>query len=141
MVDRMEAEAVANGWTFRFTETPVVQVRVDHRFTLLLEGGVQIILEEPFELDRGDGTSRVPAGEADHEVGDALPLLHHRVVLARATSTGDLRIGFDDGAVVRVPVDPHFESWQILRRNGEQWIGAPGGGVTHILPHHPGTAR
>jgi hypothetical protein len=51
----MGAVEDAEGWTFAFAENLVTQLRVDYRFTVVLENGVEIV------IDRG----RPPRGEPD----------------------------------------------------------------------------
>jgi Family of unknown function (DUF6188) len=68
------------------------------------------------------------------EVGRALPLFNQRVVALRAESSGELFIDFDSGTSIRVPVNPHYENWELNVPAGGQLIGLPGGGVTYCTP-------
>jgi hypothetical protein len=127
------AEQDANGWTLRFGEPLVTQLQVDHRFALLLGGGALIVLESAFELSSGTDTARVPPGDDASEVGEALRLLHAQVEEVRLEASGQMKIDFNDDVAVMVPANPQYENWQIVMPDGEQWIGTPGGGVTHFL--------
>ena len=121
------------GWSFRFGDPVVTQLRVDFRFSLLLGGGAEVVREGPFELRRGSRAVRVPPGDAVFEVAEALPLFNTRVEAVEAKASGELRIDFGDEVVVNVPVNPHYENWQIVMPDSEQWIGLPGGGgVAHF---------
>lgn len=128
----VRADQNANGWTFRFGDPVVTQLRVDYCFSLLLSGGALVVLEGPFELRRGDLAVRVPPGEAVFEVAEALSLFNARVEEVQARSSGELRIDFGDNVAATVPVNDHYENWQIVMPDGEQWIGTPGGGVHHL---------
>lgn len=121
-----------DGWTFRFGDSVVTQLRVDYRFSLHLGGGAVVSLEEPFELRRGPRSFRVPPGGAVFEVAEARPLFNSRVETVKARSSGELRIKFGGDVVVDVPVNPSFENWQVVMPDGEQWTGTPGGGVAHF---------
>jgi hypothetical protein len=104
------AEEDASGWTFRFNDPLVTQLRVDHCFSLLLGGGALVVLENQFELRRGALSVCVPPGDAAGEVAEALPLLHSSVESIEAPSSGELRVDFGDGVVATVPVNPHYEN-------------------------------
>jgi hypothetical protein len=125
------ADQTAEGWTIRFVEATVTQLLVDYRFTMKLAGGALIVLEEPFTLHRNELETRVPPGEAVYEVADALPLFNRQVELARAETSGQLRVVFLEGPEIDVPVNPAYENWQIVMPDGEQWVGTPGGGIAH----------
>jgi hypothetical protein len=120
------------GWSLTFIEPLVTQLRVDYRFSLLLAGGSTIAIGEPFELADESGVSLVPPGDVVHEVTRALPLFNQRITGCRAVASGELTIRFDGGAVLRVPVNQHYENWEIALSTGEQWIGLPGGGISHF---------
>ena len=132
MPDDVHAEKDESGWTFRFDDSLVTQLLVDYRFSRLLGGGALVVLEGPFELQRGGRTVRVPPGDAVFEVAEALPLFNCRIDSVRAASSGELRIDFGEDGVATVPVNPHYENWQIVMPSGKQWVGVPGGGVQHI---------
>ncbi|HEX7131645.1 MAG TPA: DUF6188 family protein [Iamia sp.] len=124
------------GWTFRFADGRITQLRVDHGLSLVLAGGALIVLEAAFTLTRPDGTSElVPPGDVVHEVGAALPLFDRVVSEAHAPREGGLRVELVDGHVLLVAeAHPQWETWQLVAPDGEQWVGAPGGGVTWYPP-------
>lgn len=128
MSNDVHADQDASSWTLRFGDPVVTQLRVDYSFSLLLGGGALVVLAEPFDLRRGALTIRVPPGEAVFEVADALSLFNSRIDEVRAGTSGELRIDFGDDLVATVPVNLHYENWQIVMPDGEQWIGTPGGG-------------
>ena len=128
----VEATEDDSGWTIQFSDPLVTQLKIDYRFTLLLGSGAQIVLEEPFALERDGRTEVVPSGDAPSEVAWALPLFDCRVRSVVAASSGELRVEFDEGAVVTVAVNPHYENWQVVLPDGEQWVGTPGGGIAHF---------
>jgi hypothetical protein len=132
MANDAVAEQTTEGWTFRFLDAIVTQLVVDYRFTLRIAGGASIVLEEPFVIDWNGARTRVPPGDARYEVAAALPLFNREVDSVRAETTGRLQVGFLDGPTLEVPANPAYESWQIVMPDGEQWIGTPGGGITHF---------
>ncbi|CAA9249032.1 MAG: hypothetical protein AVDCRST_MAG76-2178 [uncultured Acidimicrobiales bacterium] len=129
---KVVVEEDAGGWTLRFDEPLVTRLCVDYRFSLLLEGGVVIAIGEPFDLRDESGTTRVPPGDAVYEVARALPLFNQRVESVRSARSGELSIRFEGGAVIDVPVNEHYENWEIVLPWGEMWVGLPGGGVSHF---------
>jgi Family of unknown function (DUF6188) len=128
------SENNVDGWRLRFDEPLVTQLRVDNQFSLLLQGGALIAIAEPFELRTEAGTRRVPPGDAVYEVADALPLFNQEVVNVHAAASGELSICFNSGAVIEVPVNDYYESWEVVLQTGELWVGLPGGGVEHVIP-------
>jgi hypothetical protein len=119
-----------DGWTFNLKESLVTQLKVDYRFTLLLENGVEIVIEEPFVLRDARGRATVPPGEKAYEVQAALPLFNQRVMQMRAFLDGTLRVAFDGGSEIEVPSSAAYENWQVVFPDGRTWVGIPGGGVT-----------
>lgn len=50
MSNDARVEQTTDGWTIRLMGAIVTQLLVDHRFSMRLDGGTQIVLEEPFTL-------------------------------------------------------------------------------------------
>jgi hypothetical protein len=103
---------------------------VDYRFTLLLENGEFIVIDEPFTLTTDGHAQLVPPGEAVYDVAAALPLFNESVVTVTAAGSGELRVVFADGATIDVPTNRGYENWQLTLPDGREWIGLPGGGVS-----------
>ncbi len=111
----------------------VTQIRIDHGRTLLLGDGTEVRIEQPFRLSRlGREPVWVPPGDVAYEAAEALPLLFQIVEVLRATQGGELVIDFQSGDGIVVPVNPHYEGWQVTRPDGELWVGLPGGGLGHF---------
>lgn len=128
--DVQAGQDAEGGWTFHFGDPVIIQLQVDYRFSLVLSGAL-IVLESPFEMRTGDGTVRVQPGVDMAQVGQALSLFDARVEAVRAAPSGDLRIDLADEIAVTVSAATHHENWQIVKPDGEQWIGLPGG-VAHF---------
>ena len=134
MASGATADHCDGGWVIVFDEPLVTQLLVDYRFSMRLEGGGLIVVEEPFQLTTPDGMALVPPGEAVFEVGVALPLFNQRVEAIRAHDNGRLRVGFESGWTIDVPVNVGYENWQVIAPDGEEWVGLPGGAVAHLPP-------
>ena len=123
--------ASPEGWTMTFADPTVTQLRVDHGFTMLLGGGVEVRIEEAFQLTLGASDAvAVPPGESVWEVGAALPLFNRCVSRVEIERGGVLRMVFDEDATIEVPTHPQWENWTIHTPDGGLWVGTPGGGVT-----------
>jgi hypothetical protein len=121
----------AEEWTLTFADPVVTQLRVDYGFTLLLGGGVEIRIEQPFQLTLGASDAlTVPPGESVWDVGAALPLFNMHVATVQVERGGVLHIGFDENASIEVPTHPQWENWALHTPDGGIWVGTPGGGVT-----------
>lgn len=120
-----------NGWTFRFDDPLVMQLRVDHRLSLVLSGGPVVVIEGRFELRTASGSWWI---EEPDDLSPALRLFDQRVITVFAARRGELTVEFDSGAVIRVPADAHYENWQIELADNEVWVGSPGGGVSRVPP-------
>lgn len=130
-VPSLDAIRDVSGWSFVLVDSVVTQLKIDYRFTLILENGVEIVIAEPFVLRETRGSEvTVPPGDKVYEVQAALPLFNQHVRQIRALESGVLQIVFDSGAEIEVPTNVSFETWQIVFPDGRMWIGSPGGGVT-----------
>lgn len=114
----------------------VTQLQIDYRFTLLLDGGVLISLDEPFTLANSSSQSLVPPGDAVWEVAAALPLFNQSVSRVTARRSGELQIVFTNGWRIGAPVEASgfYENWYVTLADGRMWIGLPGGGVSEHRP-------
>ena len=124
-------------WVVQFDEPLVTQLRVDYQFGLLLEGGPVISIAEPFQLTVSGVSSVVPPGDAVFQVDAALPLFNQKVNVLRASESGELRVDFDSGDVLIVPVNEGYENWTVSWPDGEVWVGLPGGGIEQFPPGDP----
>lgn len=59
-----------------------------------------------------------------------LSLVGQRVLSSVGFKTGDLRLVFDSGQMLRVPHGEHFEAWQLTSPSGRTWVSLPGGGLS-----------
>lgn len=109
------------GWSFLFDKGLVTHLQIGYRFTLLLDGGVLITLDEPFSLANPSAQSLVPPGDAVWEVAAALPLFNQSVSRVRARRSGELQVDFTNGWRIDVPVEA-------------SGFGLPGGGVSEHRP-------
>lgn len=80
---------------------------------------------EPFELVDRHEASLVPPGDAVYDLAAALPLFNQRVSSAEALESGELIVRFENGVVIRVPVNQQYENWEIVSPAGEPWLGLP----------------
>ena len=111
----------------------VMQCVVDFAFTLTLkkgEQGVTIRVEGPFSMTRGGRTYELYAEGRPGELGPAVELSRTSVRAAVVYKTGELKMTFDDGTVVRVPSDPEYEAWTLTVTDGPLIVSGPGGKLT-----------
>lgn len=132
VMDRGWKTAAEVGGTLRLDERGVLQLQIDFRLGLLIDGGYDLVIETPFfYFGAGDAERRIDP--ATPEVALALPLL--RKVLASAViKTGTLQLVMTTGETVLVPPDPNYEAWSISAKDGERIIALPGGGFSHWAP-------
>ena len=123
-----EAAEDSNGWDFLLQGQTVVQLSLDHRFWLRLEGGAEIVIETPFLLRRECANVRTDPEVVTEHVG-VLALLHQRVRTAAASRSGLLRLAFHDGHELEVAPCDEFENWQVTLPDGRLYVGMPGGDV------------
>lgn len=123
-----EAIDDSNGWDFLLQGQTVVQLGVDYRFWLRLEGGAEIVIETPFLLRCESSSVRVDPEVVTEHVG-VLALLHQRVRTAAASRSGLLRLAFHDGHELEVAPSDEFENWQVTLPDGRLYVGLPGGDV------------
>jgi len=123
-----EAVDDSNGWDFLLQGQIVVQLGVDYRLWLRLEGGAEIVIETPFLLRCECSSVRVDPEVVTEHVG-VLALLHQRVRTAAASRSGLLRLAFHDGHELEVAPSDEFENWQVTLPDGRLYVGLPGGDV------------
>lgn len=69
----MNVKNEAGCWQFELSEGVVTQLRVGYGFCLLLEDGLLIVIEEPFNLSTVTGTVLVPPGERSTRLTPPFP--------------------------------------------------------------------
>lgn len=111
----------------------VVSIELIGLIRINFEGRVppQLSIESAFEVSTPDGTTvhcRFNPAAGEWPVGlDAVGALYGKVLAdARMLKDGSLVFEFDDGTVLRLPVDPNYESGHIVAP-GLYLVVPPGG--------------
>jgi hypothetical protein len=125
----------AGGFTVVPDDGQVTQLKVDHRFSILLAGGIELVLEGPFLLYQpGEQTpTEVPTGDV-WEVEPALPLFRDQVERVVARRSGELYVMFSSGRRIEEPTNLPWENYQVLFPDGTMWVGSAGGGLVTFPP-------
>jgi hypothetical protein len=99
-------------------------------------GGVALTIESAANVRAASAPgTETPAvtRNADGTVStsDALTsLAGQRVLSGVGFKTGALRLVFESGPLLTVPVDEHYEAWQLTGPSGRMWVSLPGGGLS-----------
>jgi hypothetical protein len=120
----------------------VVQCRIDRSFTLLIDVDVVaswlLRIESDIDLRSPSGPPEVirlhegtTPGDVNRLVND---LLHRRVESAHVAADGILAVEFDESTALAVPVDEHYEPWQLTGPGNETIVSGPGGGICIFEP-------
>ncbi len=117
-------------WILPFRGLTVTQVEADSAFGLVLDDEGAVRISSTATL----GWVNVMAKPETHEISPAKPevaagLVGATVLSAVAFKSGRLRIGFDDGNLLKVAVDPQCEGWTATGPNGMLVVSLPGGGL------------
>jgi|GEM_PF-2068770 len=94
--------------------------------TVIRIGGQMSIEHDGFRLSL--------SGEKPKEAAQASVLLGKTIGSAIAHGDGSLEIGFKDGSRLLVPVDPHYEAWEMNATDGFMVVSRPGGGLSTWSP-------
>lgn len=114
-------------WLVPMAGLTVTQCRVDYAFTMLVDDGYEVRIEQPFTLVRGAASSLLdPEGEPS-ELGPALSVLRRDVEQAVAFKDGRLEIALSDGVRVLVNGDDDHEPWTVVGPGGLRVVSMPGG--------------
>jgi hypothetical protein len=70
-----------------------------------------------------------PEAHAPEQLGPVLRLIGHAVTSAVATTTGTLKVVFDDSAEIHVPSDHDYEAWTVTCESGWRAVCTPGGDI------------
>ncbi|MEV7289298.1 DUF6188 family protein [Streptomyces sp. NPDC093252] len=128
-----EAEPVERDdrWILNLQGLDVVGITVDHRLTLALADGWEVVLETPARLS--SGTAHTDRGvlllPESQDVAPVLPLFGTKVVSAVAFTSGTLLMVFEHGTHLTCPADEAFEAWQITGPGGWRFVSLPEGGL------------
>lgn len=114
----------------------VNQLRIDYALTLAIGGVLEIRIETEFTVS-SDGIGVAYDPESTTSLGPLLDLHNVGVLSASVTKAGTVQIVFEDGRVLRVEPDDHYEacSVQSLGSEGERrydFVVLPGGGLAEF---------
>ncbi|MEQ7011352.1 DUF6188 family protein [Actinopolymorpha sp. B17G11] len=109
-----------------------------HEFTVVLNfgGGSALTIESAASVRAaaapGTETPAVTRNEdGTVSASDALTsLVGQQVLSSVGFKTGALRLVFESGQLLTVPMDEHYEAWQLTGPLGRMWVSMPGGGLT-----------
>lgn len=111
----------------------VAQCCFDYRVSLNLLGegpDMVLVLASDFSLMRPRVAAEIIRPEGDvMSMASVLHLLRLRLAEAKAYPDGGLEISFVDGSLITMPADPHYEAWQVTRRDGYMVIPVPSAGL------------
>ena len=130
----MELVETESEWLIRLESAVVSLIGIDFRvtFTILDEmEGMNVIIESPFSLSGASGQPLIIDPEATEELATILRLFNREVRSISAGKTGNLRVTFADGTVIRVEPDKLYEAWQVNLPT-DKLIGGPGERVEHF---------
>lgn len=100
-------------------------IRVDHQLRFQF-GGTEIVIESPFTLVSDGEAHELDPGQRA-ALGPVLALYPDALLALAVGTDGDLRLGFESGASLTVPPDPHFEAWEVSGPGTRLIVCAPGG--------------
>ncbi|WP_449066017.1 DUF6188 family protein [Planomonospora algeriensis] len=137
---------LADRWILPYRGMQVVQVRVSHQLTLLLDGDARVDIESTATLTRGplsapDAKPVLLAPERQ-EVAPALALFGAALLSSVAFKSGALRLVFETGTHLNVKPDSHYEAWSTCGPDDLRFVCLPGGGlsVSETLSRDPDQA-
>jgi hypothetical protein len=138
-VTLVEAE---DRWVLPLSGRSVDRLCIDFAVTLMFSGGLELRIEQPFVVQRADGSEvlLVPGGDPDR-LGSVTMLARQTVVEAEAFKDGHLRISFSDGAILGAPADEGFEAWELVGPAGLRTVSLPGGELAVWRPDGDAAGR
>lgn len=138
-VSAVEFVDAEDRWVVRLGGGVVAQCRVDHAFTLVIDGergSFEVRIEQPFKLSRVDGGLTALSWEGDPTaLAPALAVLHAEVDAALAFKDGRLELKFRDGDWLRVSASEEFEAWTLVGPDGLRLVSVPGAELAVWSPH------
>ncbi|MEU4829910.1 DUF6188 family protein [Streptosporangium sp. NPDC023615] len=121
-------------WILPYRGMQVVQVRVSHQLTLLLDGDAQVDIESTATLTTGPLTAPdaepLQLAPERQEVAPALALFGATIVSSVAFKSGALRLVFDTGTHLNVKPDSRYEAWSTRGPDDLRFVCLPGGGFS-----------
>lgn len=110
----------------------ILQVRLDHAITLILDGDFEIRIECPFVYAADDyETMIVPDSPEAAQLAVVRSVLGATIDKSHVEGDGSLRISIRKGGEFRVPPDASFEAWTIRGPSGYLALCTPGGEVAY----------
>lgn len=120
-------------WLLHYRGMQVVQIRVSHQLTLLLDSGAQVDVESEAVLSNGllgaPGVAMKRLVPEHQEVAPALALFGAKVLSSVAFKSGALRLVFHTGKHLSVSPDPQYEAWSARGPGASYFVCRPGGGL------------
>ncbi len=118
---------------------------VDHAFGIMFFEGPELFdlrIGGPFKLTHMGTELLYSVEDADiSKMGGALRLLHKKVRTGVARKDGALEIAFNDGTVLSVGPDQHYESWELSGPKGLLIVSTPGGGLAYWSARNESSSR
>lgn len=108
----------------------VLAISTQPMHLLVVAGSVSI---EMTALDGAQSVTVCHEPGSPEAVEAAAGLSGRRITAISISPLGDLRIGFERGALT-VPSDPHYEAWEIRGMDGGLLACLPGGGISLWVP-------
>jgi len=104
---------------------------IDTAFSLeVLEKDAQTVIRIGGQMNiKHGGTQLSLSGEKPTQAGQAFILVGKTIERAIGRKDGSLDISFVDGSRLVVPVDPHYEAWELSASDGFLVVSRPGGGL------------
>ncbi|GAA3423215.1 hypothetical protein GCM10018953_03980 [Streptosporangium nondiastaticum] len=129
-----ELAELEDRWLLPYRGMQVIQIRVSHQLTLLLDSGAHVDIEAEAVLGHGplsapDATMARLVPECQ-EVAPALALFRATVLSSVAFKSGALWLSFDTGAHLNVKSDHQYEAWSAHGPGTLLLVCLPGGDLT-----------
>ncbi|MBG0827648.1 hypothetical protein HS041_07715 [Planomonospora sp. ID67723] len=129
-----ELAELEDRWLLPYRGMQVIQVRVSHQLTLLLDGDAQVDIESTATLTRGSlsapDAEPVRLAPERQEVAPALALFGATLLSSVAFKSGALRLVFGTGMHLNVEPDPQYEAWSTCGPDDLRFVCLPGGGLS-----------
>jgi Family of unknown function (DUF6188) len=130
-VENLSLEEVVGRSVSSIELVGLIRISFDH------DPNMQLCIESPCEITGEDGTTvavRFMPAEASAPAGlDALGALYNQTVKSAAVvADGSFRIVFENGSVLRLPVDPDYEAGHFVL--ADRYVVVPPGGRAERAP-------
>jgi hypothetical protein len=117
----------ATGVRLRLGPADLTFLRIDHQTRLQFEG-IEVVIEEPFDLTVGTASHHLEPGERGG-LGPLLALYPDRLEDASVDADGSLHLAFTSGARITVRPNAQFEAWQVSGPENYLVVCTPGGAI------------